>query len=81
MTVDQAKFEELNRTRVSETTYKVDGSKESVRVGIGEYQIWRAYEAYRSLKNAGQNLTIIVVNENGQQLVADFGKHFLSLNP
>ncbi len=78
VTVDQAKFTELNQTKVTETTYLANGQRESVRMGIGEYQIWRAYEAYRSLKTAGKNMIIIVVNENGQPIVPDVEKYFLS---
>ncbi|KKT18597.1 MAG: hypothetical protein UW03_C0037G0018 [Candidatus Peregrinibacteria bacterium GW2011_GWA2_43_8] len=80
VTVDRARFEELNRTKVSELSYKADGTTESVKVGIGEYQIWRAYEASRSLGGASEKLLIRVIDESGNPIIADFERHLVNLN-
>jgi hypothetical protein len=81
ITVDQAGFDELNKTRVQEKVLDSKGNVSYVSVGVGEYQIWRAYEAYRSLQNGGRNIAIIVVNENGDELIANFGEYFGKINP
>ncbi|MBN1961576.1 MAG: HD domain-containing protein [Deltaproteobacteria bacterium] len=81
ITVDDKLFANLNATQVKEETRDNTGESREVSVGIGEYQIWRAYEAYRSLKNnEGKNTTITVVSTTGKVIIADFAKYFEAKN-
>jgi hypothetical protein len=39
--------------------------KSTADVGIGEYQIFRARQAFGSLKNGGKTIEVEVIDENG----------------
>lgn len=57
VTVERKIFEELNKIRVKE---------ESLEIGVGEYQIWRASDAYRSIALGNASVQLRVLDENGQ---------------
>jgi hypothetical protein len=59
VTVDQEKYEALNKIRVYETTKLGDTINES-NVGVGEYQIWRARQAYESITFNGDIIEVVV---------------------
>jgi hypothetical protein len=59
VTVERKKFEELNNIKVKE---------EGVEIGVGEYQIWRASDAYRSISLGNKAVNLRVVDENGQSV-------------
>jgi len=63
--VDLETYNELNKIKVIEEALDADGVTNKVRVGVGDYQIWRAYEAYRSLNNNGENIQIRIVTGEG----------------
>ncbi|MDR2063865.1 MAG: hypothetical protein LBQ02_03730 [Candidatus Nomurabacteria bacterium] len=66
ITVDMAKFNELNETKVKEKTISKDGEEEDVEVGVGAYQIWRMSEAYGSIRLSG-NDTGLPIYVNGEE--------------
>ena len=56
ITVNRGHFEKLNHVQVSE---------EGINVGIGEYQIWRASDAYKSIQLGNTKVHLQVVDEKG----------------
>lgn len=63
VTVDKVLFDDFNTISVTESSLTLDGKKQSVTLGVGEYQIWRASEAYRSLTLGGAKLQLRIVDE------------------
>ncbi len=61
VTVDRAQFDKLNETTVTETSRDDQGNKSTVTVGVGEYQVWRAEEAYNSILVDGKKVEVRVV--------------------
>lgn len=59
VTVDLKLFNELNAVKVSE---------EGVKVGVGEYQIWRASDAYKSIALGSINIGLRVVDTDNQEV-------------
>jgi hypothetical protein len=60
--VDQDLFDLLNQTKATEEIFS-NGEKNTIEVGIGEYQIWRMSEAYSSIRfNEGDDDLPIFVN-------------------
>jgi len=80
ITVEADTFTRLNKATVQEGAVTESGQKESVSVGVGEYQIWRTYEAHRSLSNDGENITLRVEDESGNVIIEDFAEYFASAN-
>jgi len=64
--VDREKFETLNQTVVRDKSTDVMGVVRNVDVGVGEYQIFRSMEAYRSLSVGGEGIQIDVVYANAE---------------
>ena len=64
ITVDSKQFEHLNRIKVTEKSTTEEGETQSVTVGVGEYQIWRASEAYRSIFLGGRHIELSLQDEN-----------------
>ncbi len=64
------RFPKLNAIKVSETTTSPTkiGDTISVRVGVGEYQIWRANDAYRSLLLGDKNIQLSIRDEDGHEI-------------
>ncbi len=54
VTVDRAAFERLNDIRVEEHAMDANDAVQDIVVGVGEYQLWRAEEAFRSISIGGQ---------------------------
>lgn len=54
--VDQSLFDELNNIRITEK----NANGFSMNVGVGEYQIWRASEAYSTLNLRGKTVELFV---------------------
>jgi hypothetical protein len=66
VTVNRAQYDKLNQVKVKENV--VDNKtrqKSTADVGIGEYQIFRARQAFGSLKNGGKTIEVEVIDENG----------------
>lgn len=84
VTVDRETYERLNRETVQEKSSDTDGSSVVVNVSLGDYQIWRAYEAFRSLRQpGGKPIRIVVRDQNGQPMHGegtDFESHFQAQN-
>lgn len=59
VTVNREHFENLNKIKVNE---------EGIKIGIGEYQIWRASDAYKSLSLGSTKVNLRVVDENGHRV-------------
>jgi len=76
ITVDADTFTKLNRTVVTERTRTDSGDEMLAKVGVGEYQIWRTYEAHRSLTNDGESIKIKVVSKEGSTLIDNFATYF-----
>lgn len=77
ITVDRGKFEALNKTLVKDKSIDTNGKEVGVIVGIGEYQIWRGYDAYKSLISAdGKPIKIEVRDENGNTLIKNYSEYF-----
>lgn len=74
--VDRAKFEDLNSTEVFETSLDEFGRDSKSLVGLGEYQIWRTYEAIRSLRSGGKTAKVMVVDKSGNAIIPDFDSYF-----
>ncbi|TSC86561.1 MAG: hypothetical protein G01um10148_547 [Parcubacteria group bacterium Gr01-1014_8] len=72
VTADRGQFEQLNRTRVQDSSLDKEGNVSTVELGIGEYQIWRAREAYKSISVGGKKIGIRVQDENGLELQTTF---------
>lgn len=68
VTVDKDVFDKLNAIRVTETSPSLDGTPQSVSVGVGEYQIWRANDAYRSILVGGANVVIHIEDTHGHDV-------------
>jgi hypothetical protein len=60
--VDEAKYAELNETKVKEKETDAAGKEVSVEVNIGKYQIWRMAQAYKSIFIQDNNHLQIFVN-------------------
>ncbi len=56
VTVNRQHFEDLNKVKVNE---------EGILVGIGEYQIWRASDAYKSLVLGNTKVQLQIMDEAG----------------
>ncbi len=61
-------YKKLNETVAIEE----EGSGGVAKIGVGEYQIWRAREAYRSLSFSGEKIEIMVEDENGETVDTSF---------
>lgn len=67
--VDQKLFDLLNQTKVSEkVSLDSDNEVRFIKIGVGEYQIWRMSEAYNSIrfKEGDDDLPIFV---NGKRFI------------
>ncbi|MFH0862518.1 MAG: hypothetical protein V1875_05750 [Candidatus Altiarchaeota archaeon] len=62
ISVDRAKYEEYNQKVVTEKRSYKDGTSGDIDVGLGGYQVWRAYEANRSNRVGGKTIKIRVVD-------------------
>jgi len=65
ITVNREHFEDLNKIKVNE---------EGILIGIGEYQIWRASDAYKSIALGNTKINLQVVDEHGQQVICIIDK-------
>lgn len=81
--VDEHAFQTINKTITKESRPQTnpdgtivirDGREvtESVRINTGEYQIWRASDAYRSIRLNGKGIDIVVVNEHNENVPLTF---------
>ncbi len=61
VTVNRAQFEKLNEVKVSE-------ADSDAKIGVGEYQIWRASDAYKSLRLGDTQIGLVVVDEKGAEV-------------
>ena len=68
VTIDPSRFDDLNRIRITESSTDLEGNNHSVTVGIGEYQIWRASEAFRSIFLASQQVALHVQDIHGNEI-------------
>lgn len=59
VTVDEKKYEALNKIMIVEST-SIKGTTNTIRVGVGEYQIWRAKQAYESITFNGDKIEVVV---------------------
>ena len=76
VTVDRTAYESFNKTIVEEQSTDLNGKKQMVSVRLGDYQIWRTYEAFRSLRQAEDKpIRVVVQDTNGQSLLGE-GKDF-----
>jgi len=64
--VNRAKFEKLNAIQVNEQSLDRTGKPHDMIVGVGEYQVWRAKEAYASIRTGGKAVEVLVVDEGGK---------------
>ena len=63
--VDGDLYRRLNEVQVVEkTTLEGQSTKVSVRVGIGEYQVWRALEAFRSIKIGEMKVRVVIRDQD-----------------
>ena len=67
VTVDRDRFEDLNAITVTERTAStaIIGGTDEVTVGVGEYQIWRANDAFRSLLLNEKGILLSIQDESG----------------
>jgi hypothetical protein len=72
ITVNREQFDELNKTIITEDSKDKDLNISSVDVGVGEYQVWRAEEAYRSLSVGGLKVEVRVVDEQGVEIIPTY---------
>lgn len=75
VTVDRATFEQLNRTKIQERSLDLAGKTHAVLVGVGEYQIWRAEEAYQSILVDRKKVRVDVVDELGRPISLSYKEH------
>lgn len=68
ITVDAAKYQELNDVRVAESSFDLNGDLDRVVVGVGEYQIWRLKQAYSSIRIGGEPVQINLKDTSGSYL-------------
>lgn len=68
VTVDKVKFLDLNQVKVAEKTVDKNGVKHDTTVGVGEYQVWRAREAYESIRINGSAVMVRIISESGETL-------------
>ncbi len=68
VTVDSKLFHELNTIRVTEASTNLKGQTQSVVVGVGEYQIWRASDAYRSILLGGRQVQLRIIDTHGHKV-------------
>ena len=74
VTVVRAEYERLNKLpKAKESTEDSSGVTTVAAVDIGEYQIWRARQAYGSIKVGKEPLTVKVVDTDGQVIEASTG--------
>ena len=66
--VERDEFLALNENTVTERSLDNIGNEQSMEVGVGEYQIWRGYEALRSLRFEEQTIPIRVFDQDGEEL-------------
>lgn len=72
VTVDEELFRDLNAIKVTESSPTLTGVQQSITVGVGEYQIWRASDAYRSLLLGGNSISLQIVNSEGKPVATTF---------
>lgn len=70
VTVDLLTFNRLNAVRVTETSPSISGETQSIAVGVGEYQIWRANDAYRSILVGGENIQLVIEDLDGHPVAS-----------
>jgi len=63
--LNKEKYEGLNNIRVSEDVLNRHGDTARVPVGVGEYQVWRLQQAYKSIHINGKPIEISLVDEDG----------------
>lgn len=68
ITVDKEKFNALNTISFDEVRINEDGTKQEERIGLGEYQIWRLAQAYKSIRYNGEIIALRVVDEHGEAI-------------
>lgn len=66
--VNKERFDELNRIKVQEfVKIAHTNEKSEISVGVGEYQIFRIEEAFRSLSFKGEQIRVTVVDNHDEQ--------------
>ena len=68
VTVNKEKYDKLNQVKVKETVVDKAGKKSEANPGVGEYQVFRARQAFASLKNGGKPIEVEVLDEAGNKL-------------
>jgi hypothetical protein len=69
--VDQSIFDRLNSVRVKERSLDSNGQIWEMEVGVGEYQIWRLQEAFRSIRVGGEAVEVKIRNQHGEFIMQD----------
>ena len=73
--VDRDRYNTLNETKVTEHMTEESGDIIPTQVGVGEYQIWRLRQAYKSVLIEGKSIEVHVVDTEGESIEGDLQKH------
>ena len=73
--VDRDRYDTLNDTKVTEPMTEESGEIVPTQVGVGEYQIWRLRQAYKSILIEGESIEVHVVDTEGESIEGDLQKH------